>query len=61
MVRRAVALYRSWDKCGVLGLRQIVCARYRPVDGIESGPTDQFPEGLRAKQVTIPWRCQPER
>jgi|SRR5882724_1893305 len=46
MVRRAVALYRSWDKCGVLGLRQIVCARYRPVDGIESGPTDQFPEGL---------------
>ncbi len=46
VVRRAVALYRCWDKCGVPGLRQIVCARYRPADGIESGPTDCYPDGL---------------
>lgn len=46
VVRRAVSLYRSWDKCGVPGLRQIVCAKYRPADGSESGPTDEYPEGL---------------
>ena len=46
VVRRAVALYRTWDRCGVPGLRQIVCAGYRPADGIESGPTDSYPDGL---------------
>jgi len=46
LVRRACELYRSWDKCGIPGLRQIVCTKFRPADGIESGPTDMFPEGI---------------
>jgi hypothetical protein len=54
VVRRAVALYRCWDKCGVPGLRQIVCARYRPADGIESRPTDEFPEGLPSESKHDP-------
>lgn len=46
VVRRACSTYKTWDKCGIAGLRQIVCARFVPADGIESGPTECFPEGL---------------
>jgi len=53
VVSRACTLYRSWDKCGIPGLRQIVCSRYRPADGIESGPTDAYPMGLPA-DPTLP-------
>ena len=46
VVRRACSLYKTWDRCGLPGLRQIVCARYRPADGIESSGTEDYPEGL---------------
>ena len=53
-VRRAVGLYCSWAECGVRGLRQIVCACYRPADGIESGPTECYPEGLPSESKRDP-------
>jgi hypothetical protein len=49
VVRRAVALHRSWKQCGVPGLRQILIAKYRSRDGIESGPeciSKAYPEGI---------------
>ncbi len=46
VVRRACALYQTWEKCGIRGLRQIVCSRYRPADGVEIYGTEFYPEGL---------------
>jgi len=49
VARRAVALHRSWKQCGVPGLRQILIAKYRSRDGIESGPeciSKAYPEGI---------------
>lgn len=46
VVRRACELYQNWERCGIQGLRQIVCFRYRPADGIEIYGTLAFPGGL---------------
>jgi len=53
-VRRACGLYKTWEKCGIQGLRQIVCASYQPADGIAAGPTEMYPEGLPSET-----RCDP--
>lgn len=50
MVRRAVSLYTAWDKCGVPGLRQIVCSAGKPADGLMLSFTDAFPEGVPAEK-----------
>jgi hypothetical protein len=47
--RRATLLFRNWKHCGEAGLRQIVASKFRPRDGIESGPmaiSEGYPEGL---------------
>jgi len=55
VVRRACELYQHWDRCGLQGLRQIVCFRYRPADGIEIYGTAAYPGGLPvdAKESTL--------
>ncbi len=54
VVRRACELYQHWDRCGLQGLRQIVCFRYRPADGVEIYGTAAYPGGLPAdpKELT---------
>jgi hypothetical protein len=46
VVRRACELYQNWERCGIQGLRQIVCYRYRPADGAEIYGTSAYPGGL---------------
>lgn len=54
MVRRAVALYTTWDKCGVPGLRQIVCSAGLPADGVMLSITEAFPEGVPLERPERP-------
>lgn len=54
MVRRAVALYATWDKCGVPGLRQIVCSAGIPADGVMLSITEAFPEGVPPERPEQP-------
>jgi hypothetical protein len=56
MVRRACSLYKTWDQCGIPGLRQIVCSLYRPADGIESGGTEMYPDGIPSERQESPPR-----
>lgn len=54
MVRRAVALYATWDKCGVPGLRQIVCSAGIPADGVMLSISEAFPEGVPPERTERP-------
>jgi hypothetical protein len=55
VVRRAVDLYRTWDQCGMPGLRQILCcSKYRPVDGMMITRTEAFPEGVPPESPPMP-------
>ena len=44
LVNRAAELYSTWP--GIPALRQILCSKYKPKDGIESSWSETFPEGL---------------
>jgi hypothetical protein len=46
VVNRACALYTKWSECGVPGLRQILCARCVPKDGITLMSTAAYPDGV---------------
>lgn len=54
MIRRAAGLYISWDKCGIPGLRQIVCHAGTPADGEVLMLTEAYPEGLRSEKPAPP-------
>jgi hypothetical protein len=43
LVQRTMALCNEWP--GPVGLRQILCSKYKPADGIEAGGTSMFPDG----------------
>jgi len=53
IARRVTELYTRWGACGVPGLRQILCSKYHPRDGIESKPTEAFPEGIPSEQAPL--------
>jgi len=59
LVRMAIQHYTTWDECGVPGLRQIVCTKFRPADGIEASPTKRFPEGLPSETKRDPLALPP--
>jgi hypothetical protein len=46
LVGRAPQLYRKWGACGILGLRQILCSKYAPRDGVMLSGSDEYPEGI---------------
>lgn len=46
----AVRRFKTWDKCGLEGLRQALCHSFRPADGIEAGPTELYPDGLPSEK-----------
>jgi len=50
VVSEAAQLYRNWGKCGIPGLRQIVCCKYSPRDGISLTSTDEYPDGLPSRR-----------
>ena len=43
LVQRTMALCNEWP--GPLALRQILCSKFKPADGIEAGGTSMFPDG----------------
>lgn len=45
-IERAVSLFDKWDKCGIQGLRQVLCSKHLPKDGISCDSTDAFPDGI---------------
>ena len=53
LVQRTLALCNEWP--GPVGLRQILCSRFKPADGIGAGSTSMFPDGLPSeKQIEAP-------
>jgi hypothetical protein len=43
LVQRTMALCNEWP--GPLALRQILCSKFKPADGIEAGGSAMFPDG----------------
>lgn len=53
LVRRTLALCNEWP--GPVVLRQILCCKYKPADGIEAGGTASFPDGVPSeKRIEAP-------
>lgn len=53
LVQRTLALCNEWP--GPVGLRQILCSKFKPADGIEAGSTSLFPDGPPSeKQIETP-------
>lgn len=50
LVQRACMLHTNWRTCGIPGLRQILCSKYAPKDGIEVSSTKAFPDGVPSEQ-----------
>jgi len=51
VARRATVLYTRW--CGVPGLRQILCARSVPKDGLEVSYSEAYPEGIPSERPAL--------
>src|ERR1019366_8314517 len=43
LVQRTMAICNEWP--GPVGLRQVLCSKFKPADGIEAGSTAMFPDG----------------
>ena len=53
LVERVLSKCNEWP--GPLVLRQILCSRFKPADGIEAGGTAMFPDGIPSeKQIEAP-------
>jgi len=50
LVKRTVALHRDWKTCGIAGLRQILCSKYPPKDGVSCTSTVAFLDGVPAEK-----------
>lgn len=50
LVQRACMLHIKWSTCGLPGLRQILCSKYAPKDGITVSSTEAYPEGVPSEQ-----------
>jgi hypothetical protein len=59
LVRIVLHHYTTWEDCGIPGLRQIVCTKFKPADGIESEPTKRFPDGLPSETKHEPLALPP--
>jgi len=57
LVKRTLSLCSDWP--GPLVLRQILCSKFKPADGISAGPSEAFPEGPPSE--TGDMRCLAER
>jgi hypothetical protein len=53
LVRRTLAICNEWP--GPLVLRQILCSKFRPADGISAGGSSAFPDGAPSeKRIDAP-------
>jgi hypothetical protein len=48
VVSRACSLHTKWETCGIRGLRQILCSRFVPKDGLSLSSTEAYPDGIPA-------------
>src|SRR5260370_7895477 len=46
LVRRTAQLHVKWSACGIPGLRQVFCSKYRPKDGLTICSSEAYPEGI---------------
>jgi len=61
IVRRALALHRSWKHCAIPGLRQALVSRFHSRDGIESGAectSDAYPDGIPGETGPDRWQIE---
>jgi hypothetical protein len=53
LVQRTLALCNEWP--GPVGLRQILCSKFKPADGISAGCSSIFPDGVPSeKRIEAP-------
>jgi hypothetical protein len=53
LVQRTMALCNEWP--GPVGLRQILCSKFKPADGISAGCCSIFPDGVPSeKRIEAP-------
>jgi hypothetical protein len=50
LVVRACTLHTKWLTCGLPGLRQILCSRHLPKDGLTISATEAYPEGVPSER-----------
>ena len=50
LVQRACMLHTNLRTCGIPGLRQILCSKYAPKDGITVSSTKAYPDGVPSEQ-----------
>jgi hypothetical protein len=48
LVQRVLSKCNEWP--GPLVLRQFLCSKYKPADGIEAGGTSMFPDGIPSER-----------
>jgi hypothetical protein len=53
LVRRAGQLHVKWSTCGIPGLRQIFCSKYRPKDGLTISWSEAYPEGIPSEKPSV--------
>lgn len=53
IVKRILTLHTKWDTCGLPGLRQVLCSKYRPKDGYVITATECYPDGVPADHPQI--------
>jgi len=52
LVQRTLALCNEWP--GPVGLRQVLCSKFKPTDGIAAGGTSIFPDGVPSERRIDP-------
>jgi hypothetical protein len=50
LIQRACTLHTKWSTCGLPGLRQILCSKCAPKDGISVSGTEAYPEGVPSER-----------
>ena len=46
LVLRTAQLHVKWSTCGIPGLRQILCSKYKAKDGVNICASEAYPEGI---------------
>lgn len=54
LINEAGMRFTKWGECGLPVLRQILCSKYRPKDGIDYSYTPAFPDGIPSAQPAPP-------
>jgi hypothetical protein len=59
LVERACTLHTKWSTCGIPGLRQILCSKHLPNDGLMISATEAYPEGVPSESPVQQLKLSP--